>query len=212
MAEIIRKTSNYPWSYFRRFNPVVRIMILSDILTVMSRLGFVTPLFAVYITDRIPGGNLEVVGIASMIYLLSKSLSQIATSALIDSIRGEKDDFWAMTGGTACFSLVYLMYIFIDSVAGLYILQFFLGLAAAFLFPSWTASFSRHLDKRQEGREWGMYFTLTDLSSAAAAILSGVIAYRLGFTYLFVLAAAVSLVGTLLLLSVRKKFYKPTEP
>ena len=190
-------------SIFQKINPVIRILIFSDILVVMTRLGFIAPIFALYITDKIPGGNLEVVGIATTIYMLSKSLLQIPVSVMIDKIKGEKDDFIAIFLGTLWFSLTPLLYIFIDSIFQLYVVQFLLGVSAAVLFPSWTAVFTRHIDHEHEGIEWGTYFTVTDLSSAIGAALGGIIAYRLGFNYLFGLASVISFIGVFVLLSIK---------
>lgn len=193
-------------NFWREINPIIRVLIFSDIMTAMTRLGFVAPVFAVYIMDRIPGGNLEVVGIATTIYMLSKSFLQIPISAVIDKIKGEQDDFWAVFIGTAWVSLTPLLYIYVGSVFQLYLIQFLLGVSAALSFPSWMAIFTRHIDHEHEGIEWGIYFTLIDLGGAVAATLGGIIAFRFGFDYLFILAGLVSAIGTLFLLVIRKDF------
>ncbi|MCU0679318.1 MAG: MFS transporter [Planctomycetes bacterium] len=188
---------------FQNVNPVIRLLISSDILFSMSRLGLVTPVFAVYITDTIEGGDLEVVGIATAIFLLAKSLLQIPASTLIDKIRGEKDDFWAMFAGTAIIALAVLLYAFINTPWQLYLLQFIYGAAAAIAFPAWMAIFTRHIDREHEGLEWGIYFTMTDLATAAAAAIAGMIAYRYGFVPLFVIATFMAIIGQGILYSIR---------
>lgn len=187
------------FNFFRNVNPIIKLLITSDIMFSMSRLGLVAPVFAVYITDTIEGGNLEVVGIATAIFLLSKSLLQIPASTLIDRIRGEKDDFWAMFIGTALISVAVLSYAFIDTVWELYIVQFIYGAAAAVAFPAWMAIFTRHIDRKHEGMEWGVYFTMTDLATAATAAIAGVIAFYYGFVPLFVVATIMALIGQAIL-------------
>lgn len=145
-------------NYFsiKEISPVVRFLTISDFL-IIGGFGLITPIFAVFIVENINGGSLEVVGIATTIYLLTKSVGQIPAAILIDKIKGEKDDFWAMLLGSIIFSLVPLLYLIIDSPIELYLVQFFYGLVVAFTFPSWYAIFTRHIDKNKEGLEWGIY-------------------------------------------------------
>jgi MFS family permease len=70
--------------------------------------------------------------------------------------------------------------------------------------PSWLALFTRHVDKDHEGMEWGVYSMLTDLGGAAVAGLGGIIAYSYGFKPLFVIVFVMSIIGTLLLLSLKE--------
>lgn len=61
------------------------------------------------------------------------------------------------------------------------------------------AIFSRHIDKNREGTEWGVYFTLTDVSSALFAIIGGQLAATVGFRTLIIAVVVLSLLGALLL-------------
>ena len=83
---MIFKNDNWK-NYFilRKINSVIRILTISDVL-IISGFGLVAPIFAVFITDSIKGGTLEVVGIASAVYLLAKSLGQIPVAVIIDKI------------------------------------------------------------------------------------------------------------------------------
>jgi MFS family permease len=184
-------------------NPVIRLLIFSDVIFFISRLGFIAPVFAVYITDTIEGGNLEVVGIATTIFLLSKSLLQIPASTVLDRIKGERDDFWAMFIGSFVICLILLLYTVIKTPLELYFVQFLYGLAAAVAFPSWMAIFTRHIDREHEGLEWGMYFTMTDIATAAAASIGGFIAYRYGFNLLFILASIICFIGLAVLYTIK---------
>ncbi len=197
-----RKKIHYrPYFIFQKIDVVVRFLTISDFL-ILSGFGLIAPIFAVFVTDSIQGGNVEVVGLASSIYLIVKSVGQIPIARFIDKTSGEKDDFWAMLIGSLFFSLVPLFYIFVDTPMELYLVQFFYGLAAAFTFPAWMAIFTRHIDKEREGVEWGVYQTLIDLGSAATASLGGFLAFRYGFAPLFVVVSVISFLGSLYLLSV----------
>ncbi len=184
-----------------KINPVVKFLTISDILLLTS-FGLITPIFAVFITDNIQGGTVEVVGLASAIYLLTKSFSQIPIARFLDKNKGEKDDFWAMVFGSIGITIIPLLYIFVKTPAHLYIVQLFYGFFAAVAFPSWMAIFTRHIDKDKEGLEWGVYQTLIDMGMAGSASLGGFLAYRFGFAPLFAVISIISFFGTLFLLGV----------
>jgi DHA2 family metal-tetracycline-proton antiporter-like MFS transporter len=193
---------------FKGINKVIKILIFSDIL-MMGSFGLISPVFAVYITDTIPGGTLEVVGIASTIYLLTKSIGQLFAAEIVDRIKGERDDFQSMFIGSLVMCLSYLLYIFVKTPMQLYAVQFLNGLATAFTFPSWMGIFTRHVDKDHEGKTWGMYFTTVDLASAGTAAIGGWIAYTLGFKPLFILIVVIGVISSLLLLTIKDEMRMP---
>ncbi|HNW09690.1 MAG TPA: MFS transporter [bacterium] len=185
-------------------NPVIRWLTISDFVIIGSS-GLLSPIFAVFITDYIPNSNVQVAGIAITIFLLTKSLAQIPLATIIDRIRGERDDFWILFWGSIVMSIIPIFYIFIQSIAQLYFIQAINGLVTAATFPAYMAIFHRHLDKGKEGTELGIYYTLTDVSSAATGAIGGSLAYYIGFKWVFIAVSAISLIGTLALLMIRNK-------
>ncbi|MBU0708585.1 MFS transporter [Patescibacteria group bacterium] len=184
--------------FLREINPVIRFLIISDTVLVGAA-GLLGPIFALFIGEFIQGSDEAVVGIAAGIYLFSKSILQIPVAHLIDRIRGEKDDFWLMFIFTIFIAIVPLLYLVISTPMQLYIVQFILGFFNAFVFPTYMAIFTRHIDKDKEGTEWGIYFTLTDVASATLAVIGGYVAVSAGFPVLVIAVVVLSLVGALLL-------------
>ncbi|MFH1667524.1 MAG: MFS transporter [Candidatus Komeilibacteria bacterium] len=189
------KLNNY---FLRDINPVVRFLILSDTI-IIGAAGLLGPIFALFITEFITGGNEAVAGIAAGIYLFSRSVLQVPIAHIIDKIRGEKDDFWLMFIFTIAMAFIPLFYLVIQTPLQLYIIQFIFGFFSAFTFPSYMAIFTRHIDKNREGLEWGLYFTLTDIAGAALAIVGGYIAVSAGFPALITVVVILSVIGALLL-------------
>ena len=182
----------------KEINPVVRFLIISD--TVLSgAVGLLGPIFALFIEDFIEGGDAAVAGIAAGIFLFTKSVLQIPIAHFIDRVRGEKDDFWLMFIFTILIAFIPLFYLVITTPLQLYLVQFALGFFTAFTFPTYMAIFTRHVDPEKEGTEWGIYFTLTDLTGAALAVIGGFVATNLGFPVLIVAVVVISCVGALLL-------------
>ena len=72
-------------------NLIVRILVLSDFFMFFS-VGLLGPIYAVFVLDKIPGAGLEIVGFATAIYWMSRVISVIPLSRLMDKIKGEKDE------------------------------------------------------------------------------------------------------------------------
>jgi MFS transporter, DHA1 family, multidrug resistance protein len=188
--------------FLQDINPVVRFLIMSDTV-VIGAAGLLGPIFALFIEDYIVGGNAAVAGLAAGIYLFTKSICQIPIAHLIDRIRGEKDDFWIMLICSLIIAVMPLLYLIIREPWHLYVVQFFIGLFTAATFPTYMALFTRHIDKRKEGTEWGVYFTLTDLTHAGFAAIGGYLATVYGFQALIIAVVVISFLGTLLLWPVK---------
>ena len=184
-------------------NPVIKILTFSDLIA-MSGFGLISPIFAVYLNDNIVGGSLEVVGFAMTIYLIVKSVSQLIFAELVDKIKGERDDFWMMFLGSVGYSAIPLCYLLARNPTDIYIIQFVYGIFSAATFPSWMALFTRHADKDNEGMEWGIYYTLSDLGGAVAASMGGFLAVHYGFNMVFVLTSIMSFIGTAFLFLIKK--------
>lgn len=176
-------------------NKVIRFLTFSDIL-MLSGWGLINPIFAVFVTDQIQGGNVEIAGLAITIFLLTKSLAQVPIAWIIDRKKGEVDDFWVMIFGSLVISLSAFLFIFAKTVSHILLIQVISGFGTALSYPSWLAIFTRHVDYHKEGFEWSVYFTLTDLGGALAAGFGGAIANYLGFQPLFLLVGLLSLLGT----------------
>jgi len=188
-------------------NPVVRFLIISDVL-IVGATGMLAPLFALFIEDYIVGSNALVVSVAMGVYLLSRSLLQIPVATLIDKIKGEKDDFALMFIFSVLMALIPLLYLIIKTPAQLYIVQALLGIFTAITYPSYMAIFTRHVDKHKEGTEWGIYYTMTDLGTAALAVIGGYVADSFGFPQLIILVSAISLIGAIALAPIRFYLFK----
>lgn len=52
---------------FKSINKIIKVLILSDI-ALLTGIGFIAPIFAIFIADNIYGGDVRVVGFATSIY------------------------------------------------------------------------------------------------------------------------------------------------
>jgi MFS family permease len=86
-----------------------------------------------------------------------------------------------------------------------YIIQIIYGFAGALIYPTWRVIFTRYSHKERAGYEWGIYDTLTSLSTAAAATIGGVLIEQISFRALFVIVSILSFVGTYFLIRIFKQ-------
>ena len=174
-----------------RINHVIRTLILSDFY-LNSGLGLFGPIFAIYVTQQIAGGSIEVVGFAAGITQLFKVILQIPIAKYLDKNHGEYDDFYSMILGGALISLAPFLYLMASQVSHLYMIQALYGVGLAFLVPPWYAIFSRHLDKLHENIEWSFESVAIGIATAGSAAIGGVLANKFGFQVVFIVAGVLS--------------------
>lgn len=186
-----------------RTSPVVRFLILGDILFYLAT-GLLGPIFALFVVDFIHGGSAEVAGIAMAVFLITRSVAQIPAGHIVDTVCGDRDDFWFMFCGFIVASLAPLMYLFITEPIELYVVQFIYGLALAFNFPTFYSLFTKYIPESKEASAWSIYQTFIDLASAIAAALGGILATTIGFHAVIVGVTVVGFLGAISVLPIRK--------
>ena len=184
-------------------NKIVFFMINSDFFF-FSGLGLVSPVFAVFLTDNLKDGNIEVAGFAMAIYWIVRSIFEIPVAKFLDKCRGERDDLLCLVGGYLIVALVHFGYIQATLSWHIYILQFVYAVAMAFAAPGWSAIFTRHIDKGKEGFEWGLEHVAYSVGIGIAGIISGIVVANYGFNQLFMFAGIVAMVGALIPLFIYK--------
>jgi MFS family permease len=188
-------------------NPVIKILIVSDFLIWSSNQLF-APIFAIFVTNNLYNGNIEVVGFSAGIYLFIKSIFEIPIGMFVDKKKGEFDDLTLAFLGTFFTGIIIFLFSYIKTVNQLYILQGLLGLSAAIAYPGWYSIFTRHIDKNKEAFEWSLYDVLLAMGMALASALGGMLAQRFGFSVIFIISAVSTILGAFLLLLIRKKLFK----
>ena len=176
-------------------NKTIKLLILSDIF-VVTGFGLISPILAIFIKDNLIGGTIFSAGLASTIFLITKSVVQLPFSRYADSHNSRK--FWLIVG-TLLFTTVPFIYIFTKSIYMIYIAQIINGIGSGLMYPTWIGIFSTHLDKKHEGFEWSIYSTAVSIGTAIAAVIGAAVAQFMGFQMTFLLVGAMSLVGCFIL-------------
>jgi MFS family permease len=169
-----------------KINSVIKTLVLSDFL-INSGFSIFAPVFAIFVTNQIQNGSIQVVGFAAAIFQIFKSSLQVPIARILDKNHGEYDDFYSLVFGTFLMATIPFWYIFASEPVHIYIIQAIYGTGAAFAIPPWYAIFTRHIDKLQENVEWSMDSIAIGTSGALAAALGGILAGKFGFYFVFLI-------------------------
>ena len=184
-----------------KINRVIRILVTSDFLLI-SGFAVFGPVFAVFITQKIEGGTLAIIGFVAAIFQITKASLQIPIANYLDKNHGEKDDFYSLIIGSFLISLVPFLYIFASKPIHLYLVNVIYGMGAAFAIPPWNAIFTRHIDKMHESTDWAVESVSIGIGAASAAALGGILAEKFGFQVVFLVAGIVAIAGAITLIKI----------
>lgn len=179
-------------------NKIIRTLIVSDFFLFFA-LGLLTPIFAVFILNNIEN-KMEVIGYAVAIYWLTRVITVVPFSHLMDKMKGEMDEYFFMIIGTFIVSCVPLFYIISSEPWHIYLLQILSGLANSMAVPAWRILFTNHIDSRIVGLEWSLEDVGVGVATALSAAIGAFIADRFGFNTLFTIIFVCGLIGTAVLL------------
>lgn len=179
-------------SHFRP-NKLVQAFIFSETL-LWSAWNFVTPIFAVFVVEKIKGGNIEIAAFAFSAYLIARVIIEIISGELLT---GKKDliKLWVTIAGMILLTFAYIGFAFTNTIVLLFVFYLLTGIGIGIASPAKNSLFSMHLDKDKESTEWGAYDAVTYVGVALATALGGFIATEYGFRVLFLIAAIVNILG-----------------
>ncbi|MBU1290030.1 MFS transporter [Patescibacteria group bacterium] len=168
-------------------------------------LGFMAPIFAIFLTEKIQGGNIAVVGYAAAIYWIILSLVVIPFGRYLDKNHGEKDDIWFIILGNFLAALAVCGYLLSFLPWHIYLCQVIYAIGMGMNIPGYTAIFTRHIDRGKEAFDWSVRAALIGFGSGIAGALGGVVANRFGFYILFIGVIVFLLISAFLPLLIRKE-------
>lgn len=181
-------------------NRILKILIAGDAF-LWAGIGLISPILAIYIKDNLIGGSIAAVGIASMIFLLTRVTLQLIFSRIFYP----KDRFWMVLFGTFFIALTPFIYLFSREVWQIFLAQLVYGFGAGLSYPAWFSLFASNLTKGKEGSEWSIYSAWVGITTGVSAFVGSWIASRLGFDFVFLLAGLLGLTGLFILFNLQKE-------
>ncbi|PIR01592.1 MAG: hypothetical protein CO031_01985 [Candidatus Nealsonbacteria bacterium CG_4_9_14_0_2_um_filter_37_38] len=185
-----------------KINRIVKYLVLSD-LVFWAGWGLVTPVFAIFIIEKIEGGSAFVAGMSAAIYWILMSFLRIPIGIFLDTCPGERDDYWFLTVGLFIAALVPFGFIFASTPLHIYLLQAVHAVGIAMSLSGWSAIFTRHIDKGQEATEWGIDATSVGFGTGISGAIGGWAVTQFGFNPVFIAVGILGLIGAALLFCIR---------
>lgn len=186
-------------------NKTIKILMFSD-LFLMTSFGLIDPILAIFYKENLIGGSIFMAGIASTIFLLTKSVLQLPFSRYVDKFSYKKKLQWLVTGSILV-AIVPFIYIFAKDMYTIFIAQIIHGIGTGLAYPTWLGLWSTNLDRKRESFEWTLYSTITGFGGALTAAVGAAVAEFIGFDYTFLIVGIIAIMGCLLLLKLKDKNY-----
>lgn len=174
-------------------SPIVKAYIISESF-LWSAWNFITPIFAVFATDHIQGGNVQIAASAFSTYLIARVMAELACGRYFAKSTDSKKAIISIVG-ISIMSFSYLGFAFSDSVLQLFVYYAVAGIGLGIASPAKNSLFSIHLDKNKETTEWSISDATSFISMALAAALGGFIAGVYGYRVLFIVAYIVNMLA-----------------
>lgn len=187
-----------------KVNKVIKGLITFD-FTFLTSMGLVTPIFAIFITNRIIGGTPLVAGLASTAYMTSFSVARLSSAYIVDKKLSEKGKILLSVFGTALAGFSYLLYVVAKLPWHVYLLQTLNGVGIGLRYSPFMNLFTRYIDKGRESLEWGMVAVSTSLGQALTAAIGGTLTEKYGFEAVFTIAGILIVVSSIIPLSIHKE-------
>jgi|WetSurMetagenome_2_1015567.scaffolds.fasta_scaffold00506_22 predicted MFS family arabinose efflux permease len=189
-------------------NRTMKLLLISDIF-VLTGFGLIQPILAIYINDgSVTGGTMLTAGMASALFLLTKSLVQLPFGHYVDS--QDSKERWLVLG-TLLMACVPLIYLSASSIYQVYLAEVVYGLGSGLAYPTWLGLWSVNLDRGRESFQWSIYHTSTGVGAAATGAAGAVVASHMGFSATFLMAGLLCVLGCLVLLVLERRSARNAE-
>ena len=180
------------------FNRALRILLFTNAAILIAAAMF-GPIYALFV-EKI-GGNLMDASIASGIFAFVAGLTTIISGRYSDRI---KENELVVVLGYLIIGIGFLLYLRVDSVIFLFIVEGIIGIGEAIYSPAFDALYSKHLDGRKSGLQWGAWESTNYFTAAAGAVVGGGLVTMFGFQFLFIVMAVLCFGSALYILRLKR--------
>lgn len=161
--------------YTKGFNKVVLFLTMADVF-VWGPFFIISALSGIYLAGKLGAGTIELVGVGTAIYFLTRAITQLPIGYITDKIKKDKDEIIILIIGILLMGLPYIFYPLISQSMHYFILQFVFGVGVSLNLANWRKLFAMNIDSGKEGRQYSFYETIVSLSTVILSTTVGLIA------------------------------------
>lgn len=158
----------------------------------MAGVGLLSPIYALYVLDI--NGDEFIAGASWSLYLITAGLIMLLFSKKEDLAKSHKP---FLVSGYFIAALSTFMYLIINSVPQLFILQIVHAVGIGLLTPSLRAAYTQLQDSKQKAHEWALFDGGLFVLQGIAAFIGGTLLSLFGFTSLFIFMGSIQLLSAL---------------
>lgn len=178
-----------------QINPIVKAFIISESF-LWAAWNFVTPIFAIFATQNIAGGQIQIAASAYSVHLIVRVIVELIVSRIVAKKSDRRLLIYAIAG-IALTSVAYIGFAMSSTLVHLFVFYAVAGIGFGISSPAKGTLFAEHLDREKASVEWGLADATAFIAIALAAALGGFIAEIYGFRLLFILSAIVNVIATI---------------
>lgn len=181
------------------FNKALRILLFTNALILIA-VAMLGPIYALFV-EKV-GGDLLDASLSGGVFALAACITTLIAGKYADKTKNDKVIVFV---GYSLMGIGFLLYIVVNSIWYLFLVQVLIGFAEAIYSPAFDALFSKHICICKAGREWGSWEAMNYLSGALGAIMGGFIIANFGFNTAFVIMAVMCFSSALYIFFLPKK-------
>ncbi|MFC1645174.1 MFS transporter [Patescibacteria group bacterium] len=180
------------------FSTALKILLYTNAMVLMAG-AMLGPIYALFV-EKV-GGDLMDASIAGSIFALVAGLTTLISGKYSDKI---KENELVVVLGYLFMGLGFLLYFWVNSVIFLFIVQAIIGLGEAIYAPAFDALYSKHLDGKKAGSQWGAWESMNYFTTAVGALIGGGIVTVFGFQSLFIIIATLCFFSALYIYTLKR--------
>jgi MFS family permease len=156
----------------KKINWVILLLTLSDVF-VWGMYMIANPLQAIYLKDKFGEESTQLVATGLSIYFLLRASLQIPIGKLVDYLKKDVDEIWALGIGSLLIGISLIIFPFTQNAWQYYTVTALAGIGASSNLIGWRKLFAKNLSKNKEGFEYATYETMMSVCTAIIGITAG---------------------------------------
>lgn len=172
-----------------RIKPGLRLLLIAESLVLLAG-AMIGPIQAIFV-QRL-GGDLLDASYAGAIFSFAAGITTLIAGRYADSHPSPKH---IIIWGYAMMAFGFLLFIFVQTVWQLLLVQILIGIATPFYTPAFNALYTRHINLERAGFEWSLWDATDYFMTAVGALAGGAIVFYFGFNAVFITMSTICLIS-----------------
>ena len=169
------------------FNRSLRILLATNAIILFAG-AMLGPIYALFVEEI--GGSLLDASIAGGVFALAAGFTTLISGRYTDKL---KENEYIIVLGYLVMAIGFYLYVFVDTMFFLLVVQVIIGLGEAIYSPAFDALYSKHISKKRSGREWAAWESMYYFTAAIAALVGGLVVTNFSFEVLFIAMGTMAL-------------------